>query len=54
MADCTECKFAKWDYEFFPDRGDKLFFVCGCKLGHVVKDDKKECEGFEEYDEGND
>ena len=30
--DCTECEYAKWDYETYYGTTQKQYFVCGCKL----------------------
>ena len=53
MPDCTKCKNAEWDFEPFPDRQEKLWFVCGCLEDYEVQDNNSEGEGIEEYDERN-
>ena len=46
MSDCTNCKYATWDYEEYYG-GGKQYFVCGCN-----RDADLEADECEEYEEG--
>ena len=49
MRDCSWCKHAIWEWEYFNDglgRG-KFWFIVGCKKDNPCEDES-ECEDYEE------
>lgn len=44
MSDCTECKYAEYDYEEYYGTRQKQWFVCGCKKGYDIEQGCKEEE----------